>query len=292
MAACSDAQSDPLPTLTPGSSQDGSHSASPAAGADKILVIVEENRGVRDVAAHMPFLLSQAKSFGTATNYYAITHPSLPNYLVLAGGSTFGVADDRNPDAHPLQGSSMFGQLVAAGRTAKTYAEAMPSNCARRNQGTYAVRHNPWTYFDDHAERAGCDQFDVASGSPTAGVLADDIATGKLPTFGLLIPDVCHDGHDCSAATADNWLRSWLPSIEKGSDFTSNRLVIVVTWDEDDHHSGNHVPMVVIHPSLKGKQVTTKLDHYGLSDGIARIGGIPPLRRANKGADPLTSFGL
>lgn len=292
MAACGGAQSDPIPTSTPSSSRHGSRSASPATEVDKILVIVEENRSVRDVETHMPFLMSQAQSYGTATDYYAIAHPSLPNYLVLAGGSTFDVADDRNPDAHPLQGPSVFGQLIAAGRTAKTYAEAMPTSCARRNHGTYAVRHNPWTYFDDHAERAACEEFDVASGSASAGALADDITTGKLPTFGLLIPDVCHDGHDCSAATADNWLRSWLPTIKKGRDFTSNRLVIVVTWDEDDHHSGNHVPMVVIHPSLKGKQVTTRLDHYGLSDGIARVGGIPPLRRANKGADPLTSFGL
>jgi len=292
MAACAGAISGPVPTSTPGSLQDDSRSASPGTRVDKILVIVEENRSVHDAATHMPFLMSQAKSYGTATNFYAITHPSLPNYLVLAGGSTFGVADDRDPSAHQLQGPSVFGQLVASGRTAKTYAEAMPTNCARRNQGTYAVRHNPWTYFDDQAERAACEQFDVASGSPTAGALADDITTGKLPTFGLLIPDVCHDGHDCSAATTDNWLRSWVPTIKKGPDFESNRLVIVITWDEDDNQSGNHVPMVMIHPSVKGKRVTNRLDHYGLSAGIDRVGGIPPLRRADKGTDPLTAFGL
>lgn len=291
-AACAGAKSDPVPTSTPGPSQDGSRFSPPAPGVDKILVIVEENRSVHDAARHMPFLMSQAQSYGTATNFYAITHPSLPNYLALAGGSTFGIADDRNPDAHRLQGPSVFGQLVASSRTAKTYAEAMPSNCARRNQGAYAVRHNPWTYFDDKAERAVCERFDVASGSPSAGALADDIASGELPTFGLLIPDVCHDGHDCSAATTDNWLRSWLPTIKKGPDFKSNRLAIVVTWDEDDNHSGNRVLMVVIHPSLKGKQVTTRLDQYGLSAGIARVGGIPPLRHADNGTDALTAFGL
>ena len=111
-------------------------------------MIVEENRSVSDVAAHMPFLMSRARADGTATNFYAISHPSLPNYLVLAGGSTFGVADDDVPAAHRLHGPSLFGQLLAAGRTAKTYAEAMPGNCAVDNRGVYAVRHNPWTYFE------------------------------------------------------------------------------------------------------------------------------------------------
>jgi phosphatidylinositol-3-phosphatase len=253
---------------------------------------VEEDRSVQDVEAHMPYLMSQARSYGKATNYYGIAHPSLPNYLALAGGSTFGVTDDENPDVHPLQGPSVFGQLVGAGRTAKTYAEAMPANCVPSNYENYAVRHNPWTYFADPAERAACAQFDVPAGSPTAGALVDDITAGNLPTFGLVVPDVCNDGHDCSAATADDWLRSWLPTIKKGPDFTSNRLAIVVTWDEDDSHSGNRVVMVVIHPSLKGKRVTTRIDHYGLLASIARVGGVPPLGRADNATDLLAAFGL
>jgi phosphatidylinositol-3-phosphatase len=80
--------------------------------------------------------------------------------------------------------------------------------------------------------------------------------------------------------------------IENGPDFRSNRLAIVVTWDEDDEHSGNRIPMIVIHPSLKKQQVTKRLDHYGLSASIARIGGITPLRDADKGTDVLAAFGL
>ena len=292
VSACSGAETRPVPALPSSSPLPSLHSASPASGVEKVLVIVEENRSVSDVGAHMPFLMSRARAYGTATKFYAISHPSLPNYLVLAGGSTFGVADDADPAAHRLHGPSLFGQLVAAGRTAKTYAEEMPSNCALRNQGTYAVRHNPWTYFDDRAERAACNKFDVPSGSPNAGALLNDVTAGKLPTFGLLVPGVCNDGHDCSAARADDWLRSWLPIIMKGPEFTSRRLAIVITWDEDDDHSGNRVPLMVIYPSLKGKQVTTRLDHYGLSASIARTAGTSPLRRADKSADVLAAFGL
>jgi phosphatidylinositol-3-phosphatase len=178
---------------------------------------------------------------------------------------------------------------VAAGRTTKTYAEAMPTDCALGNEETYAVRHNPWTYFEDPTERAACAQFDVPLGSLSAGALVDDINAGTLPTFSLVVPDLCNDGHDCSAATTDDWLRLWLPAITR-PDFQSNRLAIVVTWDEDDGHSSNRVAMVVIHPSLKGKHVTTKIDHYGLLASIARVGGIPPLGRADQ--DLLAAFGL
>ena len=159
----------------------------------------------------------------------------------------------------------------------------------------YAVRHNPWTYFDDRAERAACKKFDVPSGSPSAGALLDDVTAGKLPTFGLLAPrrlqrrsrllgvpePTIGFGHGCRS--------SWrAPTPHRG------RLAIVITWDEDDDHSGNRVPLMVIDPSLKGKQkqVTTRLDHYGLSAGIARMAGTSPLRRADKSADVLAAFGL
>jgi phosphatidylinositol-3-phosphatase len=268
-----------------------------AAGVDKLLVIVAENRSVADVSANMPFLKWQSRWYGSATRYYAITYPSLPNYLVMAGGSTFGVKDNGNPDVYPRKGPSVFGQMLASGRTAKTYAEAMPGNCALRNKGRYVVRHNPWTYFADPAERAACRKYNVPSGSPTKGALADDIAAGQLPSIGLVIPDNCNNGHDCSIATTDRWLRSWLPTIKRGRDFRSGRLAVIITWDEDDHSSGNRVAMVVIHPALKGRnvkgrRVTARLTHYALSATISRLGGARPLRDAAAAPDLLAAFGL
>jgi acid phosphatase len=259
---------------------------------EKVLVIVEENRSVADVTAHMPFLTGQGRRYATASNYYAIRHPSLPNYLVMAGGSTFGVTDDEDPDAHRLAGPSVFGQLLAHGQSVKTYAEASPGPCALRNHGTYAVRHNPWTYFADPAERRACQQFDVPSGTPGKGALAEDVTSGNLPTLGFLIPDVCHDGHDCSAAVADRWLQSWLPTIKHGPDFRAGTLAVVVTWDEDDGTSGNRVPFVVLHPSLHGQTVRKRLDHTGFSASLSRIGGASPLRGARHTADVLHEFGL
>ena len=249
------------------------------------------------MSRHMPFLKSHSRAYGTATQYYAVTYPSLPNYLVMTGGSTFGVKENGTPRRYPLKGPSVFGQQLTFGRTAKTYAEAMPRNCALRNKGTYVVRHNPWTYFADPAERAACRRYNVPSGSPTNGALAEDIAEGQLPSIGLLIPDNCHNGHDCPIATTDRWLRSWLPTIKNGPDFRSGRLAVIVTWDEDDRSTDNRVAMVVIHPALKGRnlkgrKVTTRLDHYALAATISRLGRARPLRDAKDAPDLLAAFGL
>src|SRR3954471_2570884 len=96
----------------------------------KVLVVVEENHTASAALSGMPFLASLASTYGRTTDYHARTHPSLPNYLALAGGTTFGVRDDLNPSSHPLAGQSIFDRAIAGGRTAKTYADSMPSSCA------------------------------------------------------------------------------------------------------------------------------------------------------------------
>ena len=98
----------------------GSSTAS-ADGRDptKALVIVEENHSERAALEQMPYLAGLADEFGRTTAYRAVTHPSLPNYLAVAGGSTFGVSDDRPPSSHPIQQVSVFDAVIAAGGTAK-----------------------------------------------------------------------------------------------------------------------------------------------------------------------------
>src|SRR5207237_432865 len=110
-------------------------------GISKVLVIVEENHSLAEMKSGMPYLYGLARRYGYATGYRAISHPSLPNYLAIAGGSTFGVSDDEDPSTHPVRGPSVFGQTLAKGGTAKLYAEALPSPCARTSAGAFAVRH-------------------------------------------------------------------------------------------------------------------------------------------------------
>jgi phosphatidylinositol-3-phosphatase len=254
-------------------------------GATKLLVFVVENHSLAEMRAQMPWTYGLGQRYGYATDFHAMTHPSLPNYLTIAGGSTFGVHDDGDPSAHPISGPSVFGEALAHGRTARVYADAMPTPCTLTNTGDYVVRHNPWTYFTD--ERQACEQLDVPLGR-----FADDVGSGQLPDAGMVVPDLCHDAHNCPLATADAWLEQEIGLAMSGPDFRSGRLAIVVTADEDDRSQGNVVLTIVVHPSVQGVVATTPLSHLSLSRLYSQVLGLPPLRAAASAPDMATAFGL
>lgn len=262
---------------------------SPAAGdrpgVTKLLVFVVENHSLDQMQQEMPWLNSLAQRYGYATDFRAVAHPSLPNYLAMAGGDTFGVTDDHPPSDHPIDASSVFGEALDAGRTATVYAEAMMTPCQQEDDGTYAVRHNPWTYFP--AEQQQCQEHDVA-----LPALRSDVATGSLPNVGLVVPDTCNDAHDCSLAQADAWMRQYVGAVLGGPDFASGHLAVVVTADEDDGHHDNRILTVVAHPNLDHKVVNTELTHYSLARSYAEAAGIEPLAHAVHANSLLRAFGL
>jgi acid phosphatase len=257
-----------------------------------VLVVVEENKTQQSALAGMPYLAGLARRHGYTTHYRAVTHPSLPNYLAIAGGSTFGVHDDASPARHPVSGPSVFDRAIAAGRTAKTYADAMPTNCALRPTTRYAVKHNPWAYFADPTSRANCRRFDVPSGTTASGALRADIDAGRLPDVGLLVPDVCHDGHDCSLAVADTWLKGWLQVVMAGPDYRRGRLAIVVTFDEDDKSADNTVLTTVIAPQTSRVVATSPYTHYSLSRYLSEVSGTTPLGGARTAPSLRAAFQL
>ena len=285
----------PAPTqpTTPGPTATASPGHNGGGGTPtKLLVFVEENHSQSQVLSGMPYLASLAGAHGHATAYDAETHPSLPNSLALVGGSTFGVQDDAPPRAHPLSGDSVFDQAIAHGRSAKTYAESMPSNCYLSASGDYAVKHNAWAYFADSTPRSNCNRFDVAMGTTGAGALASDIATGSLPNVGFAIPNLCNDAHNCPLSTADDWLHEWIPRIMSGSDYRSGRLAIVVTFDEDDRNAGNNVATVVISPRTRQVTSSASYDHYSSLRCADEILGVPLLRAAAAARSLCPAFGL
>jgi acid phosphatase len=274
--------------------------APPAVGntttrASKVLVVIEENHSYAQMRDGMPYLARLSDTYGYATHWTAISHPSEPNYLAIAGGSTFGITDDRAPAAQESgigSAMSVFDQALDAGRTAGTYAESMPKNChvydyPDRAVGTpkYAVRHNPWVYFP--ASRTDCLAYDQA-----LPPFARDAAANALPNVGFLIPNLDNDAHDSSLATADAWLEEQLAPVLQSEDFTSGKLVVVVTADEDDKSSGNTVLTSVLSPALSHKVVDTPLNHYSLTRYIAQVLGVSPLGNGADAPDMKAAFGL
>jgi hypothetical protein len=238
------------------------------------LVFMVENHSMDQMRQQMPYTFSLAEQYGYTTSYTALTHPSLGNYIAIAGGSTWGIVDDRNPVAHLIQGASVFSEAISSGGTAAVYAEGMPEACALDNGGSrYVVRHNPWTYFVD--ERAACAQFDVSTDELPAA-----IADGRLPNVGMVIPDLCNDAHSCSLEKADTWLRTNVERVLDGPDWRAGRLAVVITADEDDHHHDNLVLTTVLHPSLDRVVVDQPLSHLSLSRFLSEVVHQPPLHEA------------
>src|SRR5512135_2746484 len=113
-----------------------------------IVTIVLENKEFGTVIGNpkMPYFNQLAKSYTLLTQLYAVTHPSLPNYLAMIGGDTFGVTFDCNSC---LVGATTLPDLIeASGRTWTTYQEDMPSACySGFEYANYAIKHNPFMYF-------------------------------------------------------------------------------------------------------------------------------------------------
>ncbi|HEX7835786.1 MAG TPA: alkaline phosphatase family protein [Pseudolysinimonas sp.] len=280
LAGCAAATPAPTPTTAP-----ASPTPAPLEDVSKVLVIVLENHALEQVVAKMPQVMDTVRDFSYATEFTAIRHPSLPNYLAMLGGSTFKVTDDKPPTVHKVAGPSVFGQAIAVGATAKLYAEGMTGTCQRRSHGDYAVKHNPWAYFVD--ERDLCEQFDVPFDE-----LADDIAAGDLPNLGMVVPDLCSDAHDCPLHHADGWFQDRLDELMAGADFRSGRLAIIVTADEDDRLHGNKILTAVIHHGSPPEIVTTPLTLYSITRLYADVVGVVPPRHAAEAESMSDAFHL
>lgn len=298
LAACTgNGSSSPKPSPTPPAATSSGTSSAPSTGprvtsrpVTKLLVFVEENHSLDQMREQMPYAFALAKRYGYATNYYALSHPSLPNYIQIAGGQTHGVDDNSDPSTYPLEGTSVFGQAIAQGRTAGVFADGMTEPCAPRDEGTegedeYVVHHNPWVYFT--AEHADCMRYD----QPVSALDAA-IRTGRLPNAGMVVPNQCHNAHDCDLSEADAWFAGYMRKIFAGPDWRSGHLAVVLTADEDDDSQDNRILTVVVHPSQHAHVVDVRLDHYSLTRLYEDVVHAPHLFHAADAASMSDAFGL
>jgi phospholipase C len=257
-----------------------------------VLWVVMENEPYPAVigSPSAPFTTALAKACGVAEDYQAVTHPSLPNYLALTAGSTFGISDDAYPSAHRLRGPSIFSQLQGHHETWRAYEESMTSPCQQVSAGTYAVKHNPAAYFVDL--RSSCQRFDVPMGSLSSGPLAQALATNRLPNFSFVTPNVCNDGHSCPLVTADTWLRRFFARLTTSPAYRAGDLVAFVTWDEGSA-ALQRVPLIVVAPSVpRGTLVRQAYDHYSLLRTTEQLLGLPALRGAVGASSMVSAFHL
>src|SRR5258706_11025327 len=160
-----------------------SQNATPGSEQRHVFLIVMENKSM-DAALQGPFTASLASRYRVATNYSAVAHPSLPNYLALTSGQTFGIRDD---NYHVLPVGGIGTQLTAAGVSWRAYMEGMAPGGCMDNTYPYDVHHNPFAYYGGRCPS------NVVPFSPTATGLK-----GHTPMFRRVSPHLCNDQHHCS----------------------------------------------------------------------------------------------
>ena len=247
-----------------------------------IVVIVFENKEERQIvgSADAPTFATMAQRYARLTQYEAVTHPSLPNYLALVSGSTQGIRSDCTRcivDARNLADS--FGQ---AGRSWKTYAEGLPrAGYTGARSGLYAKKHDPFLYFRDVTVSPARRRRVV----PLTRLKAD-LHSGSLPDFALIVPNLCNSMHDCSVRMGDTWLRAILPPLLK-----LPATVVFVTFDEGAlGPGGNHVAALALGTAVRpGSRSTQATGHYGLLRTVEAAWGLPLLGRSATAA-PITGI--
>jgi phosphatidylinositol-3-phosphatase len=245
--------------------------AAPIPAFDHVVVIVFENKETTSVLGNRaaPTFNSYARRYAKLTRYYGATHPSLPNYLALVSGSTQGITTDCTDCVVDAQ--NLADTIEATGRTWKTYAEGLPTpGFLGGFKGRYAKKHNPFAYFRDIAD----DPARRARLVPLTR-LAPDLRAGTLPSFSLVVPDLCHSMHDCSVSVGDAWLRS-----QVGRFLKLPKTVVFVVFDEGSTsiRGGGHTAALALGTAVRsGSRFTRVTSHYGILRTVEQAWGLPLL---------------
>ena len=256
---------------------------------DHVVVIVEENQPSQAIIGNSgaPYINKLATDYALATNYQAVTHPSLPNYLALTSGTNAGITEDCSPSKCTANTPSIADRITQSGRSWKMYAEDMPAPCAAKNSGKYAVRHNPFMYYPGVTDdKASCEAHVV----PFTQLAEDLKSASGLPDYVFISPNMCNDMHDCPVATGDAWLSRQVPKILSSPAFTTQNSLLVIAWDEGDDNS-NKVSTIFTGPAAKkAYKSDTAFDHYSLLHTIESLWGLAPLTDNDKNAPVMSDM--
>ncbi|KAI2788812.1 Acid phosphatase [Penicillium oxalicum] len=257
---------------------------------DRFYQVWLENTDYDDVEkdANMQWLASQGILL---TNYYAVTHPSEPNYCAAAGGDTFGMDNDKFQQI-PANVSTIADLLDTKAISWAEYQEHMPypgfQGFNYSNQKTYhndyVRKHNPLILYDSIAQNET-----RARQIKNFTDFDHDLSDQKLPQWAFITPNMTNDAHDTNITFAGKWERSWMSSLLKNDYFMKNSLILL-TFDEDDtYNKTNRVFSVLVGGAvpdhLKGTKDDTFYTHYSTIASVSANWGLPSLGRWDCGAN-------
>ena len=287
---------------------------------DHVFMVYLENKGFDDIVGspNAPYLNSIINANGLASNYYALTHPSLPNYYPILGGSDFGINYNCTSDC--FDEPNLVDEIEAAHETWAAYEQ--------NGGGDTSPGQLPFLAFHDIFNNPAR----VAHLLPLTQMAPDLSSPATTPNFAWFEPDEDHNGegpidtllgalsfaltqvtnHQYNVKAADQFLQDTLPTILNSPVWQdpTQKSAIFITFDEDNNNlslgfgnQGNHIVTVVI-PSpgavanggLPGGMrpgpfvATDYYNHYSLQRTIEDALGLDPLTNNDLYAQPMNEF--
>jgi hypothetical protein len=289
-------------------------------------MVFMENKGYNDIvgSTKAPFTQSLINAYGQASNYYGLTHPSLPNYYPVIGGTDFGLTYNCATPCIDAD-TTLVSNITAAGKTWKGYAQSLqPGANPLVASGDYAPDQLPFPAFTSIAndpaalanivplEQMAEDLKSVDTAPNYAWFAANEDFNGEGPIdfpWGMLkfALSQLEPGNPYNIPALDQFLSETVPVVlnsEVWKDPT-RKSALIVTFDEDNNNTslgfgneGNRVVFVVI-PSqgavaagMRGGAftATNHYNHYSLMRFIEDSLGLPSLTNNDKFAAPLNEF--
>jgi phospholipase C len=253
-----------------------------------IVIVMMENREFRRLTpTNAPYLTGLKAAGRYFSDYYGVVHPSFPNYLALASGSTYGNTGG-GAIAGAFPGDNLWNQLTNAGVSWGVYQEYMPATCSPRKsyfvtvptKDKYAINHNPATVFATVYTSTECQNVQPLSQMPTT-----------LPAVSFVTPSYCDDMHgfkdlsyppDCQVGTdalttrGDSWLQAHVET------WRAEGARVIITFDEGNSTAGvgGHIYTVEVGSGIAASVDSTTANHYSLLAGLEDLFGLPRLNNA------------
>jgi phospholipase C len=224
-----------------------------------VFIIMMENASYSEVLSpgntNDPYIQHLAATYGLATSYFGVTHPSMPNYLAATSGSTWGSNSDDTAQKTLLDHQNIVDQLEAAHISWKAYMEGLPypgflgdsadytASPPSAGNALYLLKHDPFLLYPDvYNNPARADKVVPLT------QLATDLASNDVPQYAWITPDICNDMHGMSGPACpfpstgsgpsvqnfqqgNAFLQHWVNAI-MNSGAWNPRSVIFITWDE------------------------------------------------------------
>ena len=215
-----------------------------------VFVIMMENTQYKALLSpsnpNTRFIQQLAADNGLATRYFGVTHVSLPNYIAATSGSNWGSNSDDTAQAPLFNHENLVDQFEAAHVSWKAYMENLPFAGDLVDQtpdGLYVRKHDPFLMYPDvytNPARAG--------NVVPLKQLGADLASGQVPQFAWITPNICNDMHGGATACpypssptdpnqaklfrdGNAFLQKWVGLITHSKAWTDHSAIFI-TWDE------------------------------------------------------------